>query len=87
MGGKRAGPDPEPGIAWEKEHIPILGHGGFHDNAAVLYFEDEQHNPVPIIQAELVDLFKSLSSQKHPRLVFLNACDTAGYTRIAAQAA
>ena len=68
--------------------VQFDGHGGYDPGrkTGVLYFVDERNEAVPIYQDELVDLMKSLAPEKKPRLICLNACRTADYNQVEAQA-
>lgn len=67
--------------------LQFEGHGSLDpaSNSAVLFFEDQDHDAVPIPGEQVVSLIKALEPAKRPRLVFLNACSTAAYNSATAQ--
>jgi CHAT domain-containing protein len=59
--------------------VHFTGHGGIWQGFPVLYFHDEEGEPEPIPQHDLVSLFRNASAgrERHPKLGVLNACRTA----------
>jgi CHAT domain-containing protein len=59
--------------------IHFTGHGGTRDGTGVLFFEDEDRDAVSMEQSELIALLAEAPTftVKTPKLVVLNACETA----------